>query len=1208
MSIGKFVRQEIIDLISASWSPYWGGTGGGGGGGGGGTPGAPLNSIQYNSGSSFSGSSNFTFINSSNSVYLTGSLFLTGSIRQTGSIFLSGAISASFGPNTVGFFGTASWAVSASRASSSLSSSFASTASYVNLLAGPNITINYQSNGIAITGSGASSTINGTDEYIPRFSGSSNLETSSFINRRALKSFEHANLGNEIWSGSFAVGAYNKHGSSYYVNSIGEYTQIVNNSSSFAANFGTSIDANYSVAINKYSGVAKKIRFRGYTIDPSITAEGSSYAAALVDPDATYANIIDPTLLNNSVRILIYNENTGRIAIVKDADYQISALVTCPTYTGTNGTNYRGFGIAFVTSITDIYGNAFTDAAGTNSFLVFLLEGGDNSIEANFASGLATNAYGQYNASLGNQTAAIEHANLSAGIGSITKNSGSISSGYRLGTDAKFSNNFGALNAVGRVYECQNLIRTTRTDPGTLTTYDVNIFRNFNPTGNTDVYDYLAANAHDEIIGRTDFPAIVLIPSIEYCGIVGLLALSETAATPLTPVVGTRYDILPPGVSDISAKDIYIIIPFAAVFTDTRTPNRYTYAATAIGVNNISAGSASFVGGKNSKATGVTTFAFGNNAGALNDESTAIGSNIGNPFKRSFAVGYNGINLFVSNSAVGVNSTTPPNSTYNGLYVYQDLWVNRDTTIGQNLLVSGSSFLGNDLSDFTIVTGSLIVSNSFNLIGTGRVTGSFIVSNSLNVIGRLTVSGTFIESGSYNLIGTGAATGSLIVSNSFTVIGTSTISGSNNITGSWNLTGTGRVTGSLIVSNSLNVIGTSIVTGSNLITGSWQLIGNGQTTGSLIVSNSFIVIGTNTTSGSLFVTGSQTTIGSSTVSGSIFLSGSQFFTKDVDVALPGQLAWAQGAGTLTLGLSGSLVGDERVLNIGQQQLARVYNAQGSTISKGQVVYISGSQGNRVAVKLASATAELGSANTIGLVLDQTIAAGAEGYVITEGPLYKIDTTAYTGGELLYLSTTPGAFTDIAPQAPNHRVTLGFVERVGNSTQGSIYVKIDNGYEVDELHNVLITSPTSSGDLFIRSGSVWTNSRQLTGSYGLTGSLLVNGFISASSFTGSLYGTASFALTSSGVLGGEQYRIAVWTSPTTLSSSAATDDGTLFSIARNTAVTGTFQVNVTTAVNQTQPAMGINTEGVFFIGSQSVAPTAIDGGLYYDGTDFYLGFQ
>jgi hypothetical protein len=69
----------------------------------------------------------------------------------------------------------------------------------------------------------------------------------------------------------------------------------------------------------------------------------------------------------------------------------------------------------------------------------------------------------------------------------------------------------------------------------------------------------------------------------------------------------------------------------------------------------------------------------------------------------------------------------------------------------------------------------------------------------------------------------------------------------------------------------------------------------------------------------------------------------------------------------------------------------------------------------------------------------------------------------------------------------------------------MHVRIDNGYELGEMHDIIDTSTTTSyGDMLVKSGSVWINSKQLTGSYGLTGSL------TATSFTGSLFGTASYA--------------------------------------------------------------------------------------------------
>jgi len=198
-----------------------------------------------------------------------------------------------------------------------------------------------------------------------------------------------------------------------------------------------------------------------------------------------------------------------------------------------------------------------------------------------------------------------------------------------------------------------------------------------------------------------------------------------------------------------------------------------------------------------------------------------------------------------------------------------------------------------------------------------------------------------------------------------------------------------------------------------------------------------------------------------------------FDTTANETSATGKLFWDDGDGVLSNGLKGGNV----TLQIGTQQYARVYNDTASTLTKGQVVYIYGAQGNRLAVRLARADVESTSFGTIGLVAE-SIASGAEGFIITSGALYKLNTSTLTAGATVYLSpTTAGAVTTTKPQAPNQLVVLGWVERVDN-TVGSIYVKIDNGYELDELHDVQITSP-QSGNIIIYDASttpigVWKN--------------------------------------------------------------------------------------------------------------------------------------
>ena len=201
-------------------------------------------------------------------------------------------------------------------------------------------------------------------------------------------------------------------------------------------------------------------------------------------------------------------------------------------------------------------------------------------------------------------------------------------------------------------------------------------------------------------------------------------------------------------------------------------------------------------------------------------------------------------------------------------------------------------------------------------------------------------------------------------------------------------------------------------------------------------------------------------------------------------ATVGTMSWDDGDGVPTTLLKGGNVN----LQVGTQVLARVYNDSGATLTLGQVVYISGAQGNRVAVRLARANVEATSYGTIGLVAE-TIANGAEGFIIVSGALYKLNTTGLTAGATVYLSpTTAGAITTTKPQAPDQLVVVGWVERV-SATVGSIYVKVDNGYELDELHDVRIITPASGNTLiYDATTAVWKNANLTAG----TGIAVTNG--------------------------------------------------------------------------------------------------------------------
>jgi len=152
----------------------------------------------------------------------------------------------------------------------------------------------------------------------------------------------------------------------------------------------------------------------------------------------------------------------------------------------------------------------------------------------------------------------------------------------------------------------------------------------------------------------------------------------------------------------------------------------------------------------------------------------------------------------------------------------------------------------------------------------------------------------------------------------------------------------------------------------------------------------------------------------------------------------------------------------------------VRNQTGSTLAAGTIVYINGATGNRPTITLAQANNDANSAQTFGFT-KASIANNGFGFVIVRGELENINTSALTEGAQLYLSpTTAGTWTTTKPSAPQHLVYVGIVVRA-HPTQGVILVAVQNGYELNELHDVQITSPTNGQVLkYNSSTSLWYN--------------------------------------------------------------------------------------------------------------------------------------
>jgi hypothetical protein len=148
---------------------------------------------------------------------------------------------------------------------------------------------------------------------------------------------------------------------------------------------------------------------------------------------------------------------------------------------------------------------------------------------------------------------------------------------------------------------------------------------------------------------------------------------------------------------------------------------------------------------------------------------------------------------------------------------------------------------------------------------------------------------------------------------------------------------------------------------------------------------------------------------------------------------------------------------------------------GESLVKGQAVYVSSADGTNMIVSKASNTLESTSSKTMGLIA-QSLAHNGKGFLITEGLLAGLNTSTATAGDPVWLGTNGNLIFGLTnkPSAPAHLVFIGIVTR-SNSSNGEIFVKVQNGFELQELHNVAITSPANKNTiLFNSTTSLWEN--------------------------------------------------------------------------------------------------------------------------------------
>ncbi len=250
------------------------------------------------------------------------------------------------------------------------------------------------------------------------------------------------------------------------------------------------------------------------------------------------------------------------------------------------------------------------------------------------------------------------------------------------------------------------------------------------------------------------------------------------------------------------------------------------------------------------------------------------------------------------------------------------------------------------------------------------------------------------------------------------------------------------------------------------LTSSNAFVGNQVITGSLSVTgdisaNTYTITNTILSSGSIYMTGSIETV-----------DHIDFKTTASPAHKEGRIHWDADRKTLQIDTDTN----NFAISAGHVNVVRGKNTTNGILTKGTVVYITGNSGQFATFGTASWDSETRSAITFG-ILPQDIAQNNSGYAVTLGEITGINTNGFLPGTLLYLGAN-GTYTATKPQAPNHAVRLGQV--VVASTSGILQVKIDNGWELDELHDVRINTGSlkdaatnNGGSTLYRSGSLWT---------------------------------------------------------------------------------------------------------------------------------------
>ena len=148
-----------------------------------------------------------------------------------------------------------------------------------------------------------------------------------------------------------------------------------------------------------------------------------------------------------------------------------------------------------------------------------------------------------------------------------------------------------------------------------------------------------------------------------------------------------------------------------------------------------------------------------------------------------------------------------------------------------------------------------------------------------------------------------------------------------------------------------------------------------------------------------------------------------------------RLGWNASDQTMNLGMAYGVV-----QQIGQETYARVRNTTGSMIPNGTAVGFAGAATDALLVTPYLANGAQPTLYILGIMTHDLPDSGEKGYCTTWGFVRDMDTSAFSAGDILYVSpTTAGGLTNVKPTAPNNVIPIAACV-VSSATAGVIFVR------------------------------------------------------------------------------------------------------------------------------------------------------------------------